>query len=189
MYVFAFHFLFGAKVCLDMSVRKKRGACSFSVKLNKACCSHKLLSGCPEVPLWLRGGCFVVANWAGPRRADVILGKACFLPLSCSVCCYFLILPLYWYLWSPSVEKVCRLLLIKRERQCRPFLLSFCRWVSCVCRCLFCISPPDHISFNTIAFAQHKLVELVLQGVLRLSLALKFKCSLLVKSICKCSHT
>lgn len=34
-----------------------------------------------------------------------------------------------------------------------------------VCACVFSISPPDHISFNTIALAQHKLVELVLHVI------------------------
>lgn len=32
----------------------------------------------------------MVVNWAGPARAGVILGKACFPPLSHSVCCSFL---------------------------------------------------------------------------------------------------
>lgn len=144
---------------------KKAASCS-SFQPNKVlCCSHSLLSGCPEVPLWLQGGCFVVVNWAGPGRAGVILGKACFLPLSHSVCRSILALLFLCIDISdlPREEKVWCLLLVKRERQHCPFLLSPSLWVSFVC--VFSISPPDHISFNTIALAQHKLVELVLQVI------------------------
>lgn len=126
--------------CTDMLVyvcprQKKRANCS-SFKPKKAlCCFHGLLSGCPEVPLWLQGGCFVVVNWAGPGRAGVILGKACFPPLSYSVCRSFLPLLFLHIDISdlPREEKVWRLLLVKRERQHCPFLLSLSQWVSCLC--------------------------------------------------------
>lgn len=54
----------------------------------------------------------------------------------------------------------------KRQRQHRHFpLIPQPVGFVCVCECvcIFCISPPDHISFNTTALARCKLVELVLQ--------------------------
>lgn len=114
---------------------------SSSFKPSEAlCCSHGLLRGCPEVPLWLQGGCFVVVNWAGPGRAGVILGKACFPPLSYSVRLSSLTLLLCIDISDlPREEKVWCLLLVKRERQHCPFLLSVSQWASCfgVCVCFF----------------------------------------------------
>lgn len=156
--------------CVCVSQAGKKGASHSSFQPNKAlCCSHGLLSGCPEVPLWLQGGCFVVVNWAGPGRAGVILGKACFPPLSHSVCRSFL--PSLFLCIDisdlPGEEKVWCLLLVKRERQPCPFLSSPSLWVSCSCvrAFVFSTSPADHISFNTIALSQHKLVELVLRVI------------------------
>lgn len=131
---------------------KKTTTCS-SFQPNKArCWSHGLFSGCPEVPLWLQGGCFVVVNWAGPGRAGVILGKACFLPLSHSVLHSFL--PLLFLCIDisglPWEEKVWCLLLVKRERQRCPFLLSLaygfrlCVGAFYVCVCV-CVLPVHQI--------------------------------------------
>lgn len=107
----------------------------------------------------------MVVNWAGPGRAGVILGKACFLPLSHSVFHSFLLLLCFCIDISnlPRGEKVWCSFLVKRERQLCPFLLSPTVWLTCVCVgiCLCSISPPDHISFNTAALAQHKQVQLV----------------------------
>lgn len=68
----------------------------------------------------------------------------------------------------PREERVWCLLLVKRQRQHCHFPL-IPQPVGCVCvcggECIFCISPPDHISFNTTALAQRKLVELVLQVI------------------------
>lgn len=65
----------------------------------------------------LQGGCFVVVNWAGPGRAGVILGKACFpplFPLSLSLPLLVLCIDISDL---PRVEKVWCLLLVKSERK------------------------------------------------------------------------
>lgn len=69
----------------------------------------------------------------------------------------------------PREEKVWCLLLVKKERQHCPFLLSVSQWASCYGACVyvFSISPPDHISFDTMA--RHKLVEPVLRVIVRLT--------------------
>lgn len=111
----------------------------------------------------------MVVNWAGPGRAGVILGKACFLLFSHSFFpCFLLLLFLCIDISDlPRVEKVWCLLLVKRKRQHWPFLLSTSLWVSSawVFVCVCSISPADHISLNTAALAQHKPVELVPQVI------------------------
>lgn len=125
---------------LCASKAEKKVAVPLSIPCEALCCSHGLPRGCPEVPLWLQGGCFVVVNWAGPGRAGVILGKACFPPLSFPVCQSSLPLLLCIDISDlPREEKVWCLLLVKRERQHCPFLLSVSQWASCfgVCVCVF----------------------------------------------------
>lgn len=115
-----------------VSKAEKKGSSSSFDPSEALCCSHGLLRGRPEVPLWLQGSCFVVVNWAGPGRSGVILGKACFPPLSCSVCQSSLPLLLCIDISVlPGEEKVWCLLLVKRERQRWPFLLSASQWASC----------------------------------------------------------
>lgn len=156
------------QICLCMCVPgRNEGASCSSLQPNKAlCCSHGLLSGCPEVPLWLQGGCFVVVNWAGPGRAGVILGKACFPPLSHSVCRSFLSSSVLISQISPEKRR-CGVYCSSKEKDSLALSshLQACGFHVGVRACVFSISPADHISFNTIALSQHKLVELVLQVI------------------------
>lgn len=111
------------------------------------CCSHGLLSGCPEVPLWLQGGCFVVVNWAGPGRAGVILGTACFPPLSHSVFCSFLLLLFFCIdisdLRSPQRREGVVFIARQKKKTALPFPLIF-QPMGFVCVCV-CVTSALHI--------------------------------------------
>lgn len=72
----------------------------------------------------------MVVNWAGPGRAGVILGKACFPSLFHSFAHSALCIDISDL---PREVKVWCLLLVKKERQRYPFLLSASLWVPCVC--------------------------------------------------------
>ena len=106
----------------------------------------------------------MVVNWAGPVRADVILGKSGFLPLSHSVF-HSLFSSSLLISWISPEKRRCGVYCSSKEKESSGFssdLLAYgCRvWVH-LCVHVCSPAPPVKIRLNATALAQHKLGELV----------------------------
>lgn len=74
------------QICLYKCVQGQKRESCFPFKTNKAlCCFHRLLSGCPYIPLWIQGSCFVVVIGLVLGKLVLFLKKACFFqfPTQC----------------------------------------------------------------------------------------------------------
>ncbi len=132
--------------------QKKRVSCSSFCPNKALSCSHGLLSGCPEVPLWLQGSCFVVVNWAVPGRAGVILGKAYFPPLFHSLRCSLSLFSSSVLISQISPESKRCGVYCSSEKKDSAALSSYppCLWVSCLCAYV-CVSIPSALQIILVS--------------------------------------